>query len=152
VFTAFTLEAYLNHVGPRLLQCWEHLERQSPKEKLNLVAKHLAVPINNAARPWKIMTELFEFRNTIAHGKSITFKPSVRVVSLAEHETDVSMAKTKWELFCTRKNAESARADVEAIVITLYRAAEAAGRPTGHPFVKGGQQSDVFLRTRTRRK
>src|ERR1700730_14011868 len=27
VFTAFTLEAYLNHVGRKLFDCWEDLER-----------------------------------------------------------------------------------------------------------------------------
>jgi hypothetical protein len=99
VFTAFTLEAYLNHVGSKLLPCWEYLERSKPpKEKLSLIAKHLGVTVTYGTRPWKVMSELFEFRNTIAHGKSITFKPPVKVVSLEKHEADVSMAKTKWEL------------------------------------------------------
>jgi hypothetical protein len=145
VFTAFTLEAYLNHVGPNLLPCWEYLERQNPKEKLRLIAKHLGITVNFGNRPWKIMSELFEFRNTIAHGKSMTFKPSVKVVLLEEHQTDISMAKTRWELFCTQQNAERARADVEKMVFTLYEAAKSAGHPTGYPFVKGGQYSDVSL-------
>jgi hypothetical protein len=155
VFTAFTLEAYLNHVGSKLLPCWEYLERSKPpKEKLSLIAKHLGVTVTYGTRPWKVMSELFEFRNTIAHGKSITFKPPVKVVSLEEHEADVSMAKTKWELFCNRKNAERARGDVEQMVLILHKAAEAAGCDTGYPFIKGGQSSDVSLhspRPRSRR-
>jgi hypothetical protein len=155
VFTAFTLEAYLNHVGPRLLQCWEYLERhQNPLDKLKLIGTHLGVTVNYGIRPWKIVRDLFEFRNAIAHGKSITFRPPVEVVSLEEHETDISMARTKWELFCTQNNAESARADVEKMVLILYEAAKAAGYDTGLPFVKGGQSSDVSLRspqTRSRR-
>jgi hypothetical protein len=145
VFTAFTLEAYLNHIGPRLFQCWKDLERLGPHEKLNLIAEHLRVTINYGTRPWQIMKKLFEFRNTIAHGKSKTFKPPVKVVSLEEHETNISMAKTEWELFCTQKNAENARADVEKMVFALYEAAKAAGCDTGYPFVKGFQHSDVSL-------
>jgi len=33
VFTAFTLEAYLNHIGSRLFQCWNDMERLGPNEK-----------------------------------------------------------------------------------------------------------------------
>jgi hypothetical protein len=31
VLTAFAFEAYLNHIGPRVLTSWEELERLSPK-------------------------------------------------------------------------------------------------------------------------
>jgi len=116
-------------------------------KKLNLIAEHLGVAISYGARPWQIMKKLFGFRNTIAHGKSKTFKPPVKVVSLEVHETDVSMVKTEWELFCTQENAKSARTDVEKIVFTLYEAAKAAGCDAGYPFVKGSQHSDVSLYT-----
>lgn len=148
VFTAFTLEAYLNHAGPKLFQCWEDSERLCPKKKLNLIAEHLGVTINYGTRPWQVMKDLFGFRNTIAHGKSRVFKPPVKVISLEEHEADISMVRTKWELFCTQTNAEGARADVEKMVYTLYEAAKAAGRDIGYPFVKGGQSSDVSLYSR----
>jgi hypothetical protein len=145
VFTAFTLEAYLNHVGSRLFRCWDDLEHLGHDEKLNLIAEHLGVTINRGIRPWQDLKKLFGFRNSIAHGKSKAFKPPVRVVSLEEHEADVSMVRTEWELFCTQEAAKSARADVEKVVFTLYEAAKAAGCDTGRPFVKGGQHSDVSL-------
>jgi len=36
VFTAFTLEAYFNHIGPQLFKRWPDLERLGPKGKLNV--------------------------------------------------------------------------------------------------------------------
>ena len=38
VFTAFTLEAYLNHIGPKIFKCWGDLERLGPREKVNIIA------------------------------------------------------------------------------------------------------------------
>ena len=35
VFTAFALEAYLNHVGNNVFDCWDDLERLSPFAKMN---------------------------------------------------------------------------------------------------------------------
>lgn len=145
VFTAFTLEAYLNHVGSRIFQCWEDLERLSPNEKLSLIAEHLGVTVNYGTRPWQIMKQLFGFRNSIAHGKSKTLKPPAKVVSPEVHLADVSMVKTEWERFCTQQNAKSARADVEEIVFTLYEAAKTAGHDTGYPFARGSQSSSISL-------
>ena len=31
IFTAFTLEAYLNHIGSKLFKCWDALEALSPQ-------------------------------------------------------------------------------------------------------------------------
>lgn len=36
IFMAFTLEAYLNHIGEKLFTNWKHIERKlGPQEKLN---------------------------------------------------------------------------------------------------------------------
>lgn len=146
VFTAFTLEAYLNHVGVKLFACWDDLERLGPKEKLNLIAEHLEVSINYAARPWQVMKELFSFRNAIAHGKSRTLKPPIKVVPADDEEPmEQWIARTEWEQFCTEKNAVKARADVEKIVKLIYEAAKFHGCDAGYPFVKGGQSGSKIL-------
>ena len=64
VFTAFSLEAYLNHLGPKIFRCWESLERLSPKDKLNVVADKIGLEINYGVRPWQVMKDLFGFRDT----------------------------------------------------------------------------------------
>jgi hypothetical protein len=70
VFTAFTFEAYLNHVGQKQFTCWEDLEHLSPPKKLNIICERLGVSINSGRRPWQVLKHLFGFRNDIAHGKT----------------------------------------------------------------------------------
>lgn len=43
VLTAFTFEAYLNHVGPQVIACWESLERLPPQAKFELLCESLGV-------------------------------------------------------------------------------------------------------------
>ena len=71
VFTAFSLEAYLNHIGPKVFKNWAALERIGPKEKLDIIAEKVGLNVDYGKRPWGIMKQLFGFRNDIAHGKSI---------------------------------------------------------------------------------
>lgn len=137
VFTAFTLEAYLNHIGPKVFNCWEDLERLGPKEKLNVISEQLDVDINYGIRPWQVMKQLFGFRNDIAHGKSVVIKTN-DLKPLHKHfdEQFGQLVRTKWEKFCTQKNAERAREDVEAIVQFLY---EAGRFENDFPFTSGLQ-------------
>jgi len=141
VFTAFSLEAFLNHIGPKLFQCWSDLERLGPKEKLNVLAEKLGVTVDYGKRPWQIIKNLFEFRNDLAHGKSIkVLEENVVTLSRYNHRSIV-LARTRWEKFCTHENAERAREDVEKIVHTL---SEASGLEE-HPFIGGWQETDATL-------
>jgi hypothetical protein len=122
VFTAFTFEAYFNHIGPQLFKCWSDLERLGPKEKLNVIAERLGVEIEYGKRPWQVMKQLFGFRNDIVHGKSQLIKlskiiphPKFSDVRLGEQ------VRTDWEKYCTQRNAQKAREDVEAIINELHR-------------------------------
>jgi hypothetical protein len=140
VFTAFTLEAYLNHIGSKLYKCWGDLERPlGPRQKLNLVAERLGIPIHYGERPWEVMRQLFGFRNDIAHGKSVVLEES-KVVPLNEFsdEQAFEFIKTKWEKYCRKENAIRAREDVQNIVETIHNAANFEDNP--YPFI-GGMQS-----------
>lgn len=135
VFTAFTLEASLNHVGSKLFSCWDDLESLSPKKKLNIITERLNVKINYGIRPWQVMKDLFGFRNDIAHGKSIKIKTS-EILPLEKYPDDIVFIQTRWEKYCTKKNAERAREDVEHIVKTIHKA---SGIRNEYPFVCGFQ-------------
>ena len=112
--------------------------RLSPKEKLNVIADRLSVNINYGKRPWQIMKNLFQFRNDIAHGKSIKIK-SEKILPLEEHSDDdfsELFERTRWEKYCTEKDAVTAREDVEAIVKIMHKT---AGFENDYPFVSGFQ-------------
>ena len=124
VFTAFTLEAYLNHIGPGPFNSWSGLERLAPKDKLNIIAEKIGLEINYGDRPWQVMKDLFGFRNDIAHGKSVTVKETVTIsVKKFNDEGIHNWAKTRWEKYCTENNAKRARKDVSKIILCLHNAA-----------------------------
>jgi len=137
IFTAFTLEAYLNHIGIKLFNNWSDHERLGPREKLDFIANHLGVTVDHGKRPWQIMKQLFGFRNDIAHGKSETIKTNEVIPE--KNQDDEYMwrtAETKWEKFCNQKNAIRAREDVEKIVNILH---EEGAFEDDYPFIQGVQ-------------
>lgn len=137
VFTAFTLEAYFNHIGQQLFRCWSDLERLGPKEKLNIIAEKLGVNIQYSKRPWQVMKNLFEFRNNIAHGKSQIIKIAKSVPHRKFSDVQFGeLVQTKWEKYCTQANVRKAREDVEAIIKELHRVGKF--RPD-YPFFSGSQ-------------
>lgn len=137
VFTAFTLEAYLNHIGPKVFNCWEDMERLGPKEKLNILGERLKVTINYGLRPWQVMKQLFSFRNDIAHGKSKVIETS-KVIPRQKYSDEHlgELIQTKWEKYCSLDNAKKAREDVEEIVHALH---EAGQFENDYPFTRGIQ-------------
>jgi hypothetical protein len=143
VFTAFTLEAYLNHIGPKIFQCWTDLERLGPREKLNVISEHLGVTVNNGHRPWQIIKKLYGFRNEIAHGKSVVVQFE-EVIPLDKHNDELirKFVKTDWENFCTEENAQKAREDVGKIIYFLH---EAGKSEDDYPFIKGFQFGNAKL-------
>lgn len=143
VFTAFTLEAYLNHIGPKLFKSWIDLERLGPKEKLNVIAERVGLEMNNNTRPWQVMKDLFGFRNDIAHGKTVEVVTREEVPFHKYKEEALPVfAPTRWEKYCNQRNAESAREDVEKIVHAIHTA---SGIQDEYPFVHGMQISSTHL-------
>jgi hypothetical protein len=124
VFTAFTLEAYLNWLGERLFPHWNYLERLAPIEKLDVISDLLKVGVDNARRPWQTTKKLFRFRNAMAHGKPVTIETETETpVDEYFQEKLSEIDRTEWEKFCTREHAEQAREDVEEILRALHAAA-----------------------------
>lgn len=139
VFSAYTLEAYLNHIGRKLFGCWNDIERRlGPREKLNLLAERLKVEIKQGELPWQTMKALFDFRNDIAHGKSEDLEES-NTLPLNEYDEErfQGFIQTRWEKYCIKDNAIRARQGVKNIVEILH--AECRFEDNPHPFVSGMQ-------------
>jgi hypothetical protein len=144
IFTAFMMEAYLNHIGQRIFKCWNDLERLSHKSKLNLIAEKLGLVTNYGKRPYQTLSELFKFRDSIAHGKSVSLK-SVNQTRIVDDTFDKYMREfleTQWEKYCTSENAKRALEDMETIIREVHKAAGM----TDFPFNFGMQSSLSTLR------
>jgi hypothetical protein len=127
VLTAFTFEAYLNHVGAIIISSWVEKERKPVMAKFNLLCKALKVafPHTKDQRPIKTLAEFFEFRNTLAHGKSEVLGPEFTTLETNEKLDDFLGLRLllKWEsLIQTSEFARLAREDVSTILSVLHAA------------------------------
>ena len=123
IFTAFALEAFLNHIGQNIFKCWEDLERLSPSGKLNLIAEKLEIEKDDGKRPFQTVIELLRFRNEVAHGKTVYLKSEDQITVL-DDKFDQHMQEslqTPWQQYCSLKNAERAREDVEEICRIIHK-------------------------------
>lgn len=127
MLTAFAFEAYLNHVGPTVFECWEQLERLPPWSKFELLCERLGVQFatDQGKRPLQTIVELLEFRNTMAHGRSIEIKPKPELRDLND-KLDAYLGElplAHWErLVRTDDFAQRAREDVKKVLEILHAA------------------------------
>jgi len=142
-FTAFTLEAYLNHLGAKLYECWEDIESLSPLKKLRLLCERLGLEPNYARRPYQTVKQLFTFRNEIAHGKTVKLA-SEDQIRFVDDKLKVYLQKpleTKWQKYSTERNAIRAREDVEEIIRELHKKAGIEDDPVFFPGMAFGSLS-----------
>jgi hypothetical protein len=127
VLTAFTFEAYLNHIGSHTIECWEQLERLPPWSKFELLCETLDVsfPEGKGARPLQTVAKLLVFRNTIAHGRTIEIKGKPEICD-ADDRLDGYLGKrlqTDWEkLIQTKDFAQLVHEDVQVVLTRLHAA------------------------------
>jgi hypothetical protein len=126
VLTAFTFEAYLNHVGAGLLDCWKSIEPLAPLGKFDLLCEILEVafPAGKGARPLQTIIKLQSFRNTMAHGKTEIVRP--KPVKCDVDDVDEYLGRrplADWEqLIQTKAFAELARDDLEEAFMKIHAA------------------------------
>ena len=155
VLTAFAFEAYLNHVGAALFPDWVRRERSlNSWTRVTTICNHLSISLpapederrawewiaEHAARPWKSVAELVQYRNFLAHGTTYAMPPDVKVQSAAEFQqsqSDISGFRIRddWEIKNDTPNfAELVREDAEVVIREINAA------HTGHdtyPFSSG---------------
>ena len=117
LLTAFTFEAYLNHIGKEKILLWQEIEKVSIFNKYKILCKECSLPINKGERPYQTFKSLFTFRNSIAHGRSQILREEK---SISDSEDILKYEpKTNIEEFCTEDNAIKAREDIEIMIIEL---------------------------------
>jgi hypothetical protein len=139
MLTAFAFEAYLNHLGPKVIATWDELDRLAPLSKLDVLAELLSVALPpKGARPLSTMIELFKFRNQVAHGKTIRLKPREDIVDADEVDelTALMFPQSFWEaLIQDDAFAVRVREDAQTILKQLHeKSPEPRGLLFGHGF------------------
>jgi hypothetical protein len=119
LFAAFTIEAYLNHIGQDKVRNWNILERKlGPREKLALLQGIFSLKADQSKSPFQSLNTILSLRNSIVHGKTETITSDTIV-----NEDEVGEAEypqTDWKKLCTVSSVTKMVNDVEAMVISIH--------------------------------
>jgi hypothetical protein len=120
MFSAFTLEAYLNYVGRTAVGSgWEDFDKASPLAKLRHVACVLGVQLDPSCRPMQTVIGLLRFRNRIAHARD-EHLVETDTASPEEYERKLHTPPLpKWIELATKAQARRCHEDVAQIVELL---------------------------------
>jgi len=69
------------------------------------------------------LTQLFKFRNAIAHGRSVLLKKTEVLHSSSSGDPYDHIPKAAWKEYCTFPNAKKAKKDIELIIKELHQCA-----------------------------
>jgi hypothetical protein len=150
LLTAFTFEAYLNHLGGKKIKFWEEIESIGVIDKYSVLCKEFDVVPNYSKRPYQNLKPLFKFRNAIAHGKSQILKETKEISSkeveeilISEHGPRDFGLKAQWEEYCTLANAERAQEDISEVITELHKKAGYSD----DPFTLGRASRSISVKT-----
>lgn len=120
VFSAFSLEAYIYHIGIHVVPNWDKTEKyKDPKRKLlELTAGRKFYP-DFSSRPFATFDQIFDFRKQIVHGKT----EHLQQEEIREGEVGGNipeMLLTSWEKMITLDIAISFVEDSQSMIKTLH--------------------------------
>ena len=140
LLTAFTFEAYLNHLGDKRFEDWGKMESMKVMDKYSALCKDLGISPDFSKRPYQTLRTLFKFRNSIAHGKSQILQEKKNVSS--KDDPHKHGPKTDREEYCELKNAKRAKEDISEIIKDLHREAVLGD----YPFILGATVGSISLK------
>ena len=115
LFSAFCLEAYINHVSQEKLAYWEKVERKlGPKEKLEIVTHEVGLKLNFGERPFQSFDSIFRLRNLLVHGRT-DYLEEENEQMLSEMDKP-ELPQSKWEKLINLENAAIFSEDTKAII------------------------------------
>lgn len=121
VFSAFTIEAYLNHLGANVIPFWSIIERNlSPAKKLEIIVVQLAKPIDYGCRPFQSFKSIFQLRDFLAHDRTeYLAEESIQFLSDGDKP---ELPKAKWQKQVTIENVQRYFDDTKEIIEYLHSA------------------------------
>ncbi|WP_192035071.1 hypothetical protein [Halomonas sp. YLGW01] len=131
IYCAFTIEAYLNHLGQLKHDDWDRKERSLSKlKKFKTLCGEADIEPDFSQRPYSTLHELFAFRDRMAHGKTTT--ESVRKEVDLPGDSFRLTTESEWQEYSTIGNARRAIEDTEQLVKELHKKSGQNGNPMNY--------------------
>ena len=126
MLSAFAFEAYLNRMGQQNFTSWDGLDRLRTLDKFEFLREMFKArfPDKKGDRPLQTIKRVFDFRNTIAHGKTdiLQPRPESRDIDKYLDENLGESPVTEWEKLIKNSNfAKLVRTDVKGVLTELHR-------------------------------
>jgi hypothetical protein len=130
VFSAFALEAYINHLGEKYIHDWERYEKKKFKDKLKHVFLTTSYTTKLESKPFCYIDEIFDYRKQIVHGRTekIINRQKLIIGDIPK------LPETEWQKHTNLMNAEKFRNRVEEIIEKLSLEVESQDFPLGSPY------------------
>jgi len=121
-FSAFTVEAYLNHLGQKRVRDWPAFERRlGPREKLLFLGSALGLSIDTTKRPFHTLDAMLKLRNALAHGATGTLRSDREVTD--PDDPSANWPEPRWKKMCELTSVTKMVGDAEAILRDLHQQA-----------------------------
>ena len=140
-FTAFTLEAFLNHIGEELFESWrDDLEQINVKGKIRIISDKVGLRVDYGETPWQVVPELVALRNKVAHGKNERLFEEV-ILPLNKYDEHLNLfLKSDWQEAATIVNAKRLRKLVRDLCLKIWTA---CGHSEVTLFAQGSQSGSA---------
>lgn len=120
VFSALSLEAYMNYVGEIKVKSWKSISRGRIKDKIIAITKALNCKVDFGERPFQTFKEMFNYRNKLAHAET-EYLSSDKVKLRKDGKPETLL--TKWEEKTNLKEAKLFLDNTKEMMEILHREA-----------------------------
>ncbi len=119
VMSAFTLEAYLNYLGPKVERAWSDFDRAPVFVKLRHVACIVGLKLDEKKRPFGSVIELFRLRNIVAHPRAESVIEEYSCTPETYQKRFRDEPQPNWKKLLTEKNGQRYHEDVGKLIEQL---------------------------------
>ncbi len=130
VFCAFSLEAYLNHIGEKSYNIWDPKDnRLSPDKKLTCISELKNLVIDKKKEPFSYFGTIFKYRDSIVHSRTETISNWQKI----ENNEIPDMPLLAWEKETTLEKAQKYCENTRDMIVFLSKEIEDEDFPLGAP-------------------
>ncbi len=118
LFSAFAIEAYLNHIGNLKVENWQKLDRLNWRDKMKIIGEKVGVQVDYGKPPFQAVVLIFQFRDRLAHGRTHQEHVSYKFNYVDRQETghlDPDWLRKYWDDMSVERTLQNVRQIIEKI-------------------------------------